>query len=86
MRRKTSGNGKGNGLEEAHRELMLAQTQLVQAQATLTNMIARHDVELEQSRKLMAQIMSVLSEHSRILAELPEFIRGKIGFGKKENQ
>ncbi len=89
MRRKSSGNGNGNGLEEAQRELMLAQAQLVQAQATLANshaaMIAQHAVDRQEDRKVMAQVMAVLQEHSRILAELPEFIRGKIGFGKKES-
>lgn len=69
---------------------MLAQAQLVQAQATLANahatMIARYEVDREADRKVVAQIMSILAEHSRILAELPDFIRGKIGFGKKERQ
>jgi multidrug resistance efflux pump len=97
MARKAGGNGT---LDQAMRELALAQAQLTHAQATLVNTQtqmaaaqAQANVDRDQMRTEMRElerkiydeldaIKAILLRHERILEELPEAIRQKIGFKK----
>lgn len=90
-RAKSNGNGRVDRLEEAMAALALAQTNLVQAQATLalqhTAFLARMAEMDRINSERFARIEAILGEHSRILAEhsrilraLPDTIRDKIGF------
>ncbi len=87
-------NGK---LEEAIRQLTLAQAALVQANAQLALSQVKSADEMNEIRKDFGAIMGVLSEqgrtlaeHTRILAEhsailerLPDAIRDRLGFQPK---
>ncbi len=79
-------NGK---LDEAVRQLTLAQAALVQNQATaiqtqqvLAQTQAMLDGDMAEIRKDLHAIASHLSEHGRVLERLPDAIRDRLGFAK----
>ncbi len=84
MKKKTSDADGRNGLEEAIRQLTQAQATLTQVQATyLADMSVLKRQSDERFARIEADIgtiLRVLAEHGRILQDLPEAVRDKIGF------
>ena len=85
MARKAGSNG---SLEQAMRDLVAAQANLIQAQAQLTQMHTAFVAETRDRFKKIDEdfewIKAALLRHEHILEELPEAIREKIGFAPKQ--
>jgi hypothetical protein len=87
-RAKSTTNGR---LDDAMRELAHAQATLVQTQASFLAQMADSNREAAEFRRRteewqrraderFARIENILLDHSRILRELPDAVREKIGF------
>jgi hypothetical protein len=101
MARAKNGNGRFdeafNNLLQAQARLVQAQATLAQSQAAADARTAANEarwIELREqiaetnrlNAERFARIEALLLEHSRILAELPDAVREKMGFGVPEKR
>ena len=96
QKRRSNGNNQGMIAEAIalfvrNEAALLAQVSETNAQVAQTNKalaegerrFARIEVDLEQIKAILRQLASAVERHERILNDLPEAIRQKIGFKTK---
>ena len=66
--------------KSANGDLHAAMALLIQNQAAFVSHLQRHENEFTDIRRRLEHIESILLRHERILMDLPEAIRQKVGF------